>query len=64
MKYSMAEVWGIITLLSGVFAAIKFLHATPDAMLGVLIIFIPVHAIIFETVQRMSRVRRNKNRIL
>jgi hypothetical protein len=63
MKYSMAEVWGIITLLSVVFAFLRYLHSTPGALLGVLILFGPVHAIIKEIVEFMSRRRDHKDRI-
>ena len=63
LKYSMAEIWGMITLLSVVFALLRYLHSTPGALLGVLILYGPVHVIIREIGQFMSRGPDRKDRI-
>ena len=55
MKYTLAQLWGVITLLTIMFAAIRFLYGIPEAIGATIILAIPVHAIVYELVDRMSQ---------
>ena len=63
MKFYMAEFLGMITLLTATFAGLRFLVGSPTAIVGIIIVSVPMHAIVFELVERMTKSRRRHNRI-
>ena len=64
MKFSMAEFWGMITLLTAAFAALRFLYGSPTALAGIIVLSIPVHAMVCDMVEQMSKARRRRKRII
>lgn len=64
MKFSMAEFWGMITLLTATFAALRLLCGFPAAIGGVILLSVPVHAIVCDLVEHMSSAKRRGNRIV
>jgi hypothetical protein len=55
MKYSLAQFLGTITLLTLLFAALRHLYGNPDAFIGIAILALPVHAIVYDLVEHMMR---------
>ena len=54
MKFSMAEFWGMVTILTFTFAGVRWLASLPEAIVAVLVLSIPIHAIVDDLVQRMQ----------
>lgn len=54
MKFSLAEMWGMITILTIAFAAIHHLFGNVEAIIGLIVLFCPVHAIVVELVDKMG----------
>ncbi|MAI35891.1 MAG: hypothetical protein L7W43_10935 [Rubripirellula sp.] len=63
MKFSMAEFWGMVTLLTATFAALRFLIGSPGAIVGIMIVSVPMHVIVCEMVDRMAKSNKRRNRI-
>ena len=63
MKFSMAEFWGMVTLLTATFAALRFLIGSPGAIVGIIIVSVPMHVIVCELVDRMMKSSKQPNRI-
>ena len=63
MKFSLAEFFGMFTLLSVTFAALKLLMGSPAAIVGIIIVSVPMHVIVCELVEFMSRSSRRRNRL-
>lgn len=63
MKFSMAEFLGMITLLTGTFAGLRFLFGSPAAIVGIIIVSVPMHVIVCELVDRMTKSSKRHNRI-
>jgi hypothetical protein len=63
MKFSMAEFWGMVTLLTATFAALRFLLGSPGAIVGIIIVSVPMHVIVCELVDRMTKSSKQRNRI-
>lgn len=59
MKFNLAEFWGMTTLMAAAFAALRFLVDSPVAFGGIVILSVPVHAVVSDLVEMMSRGRRN-----
>jgi hypothetical protein len=54
MKFSMAEFWGMLTLLICTFAGIRWLFSLPEALVAVLVLSVPIRAIVDDLVKRME----------
>ena len=63
MKFSMAEFWGMVTLLTATFAGLRVLLGSPGAIVGIVIVSVPMHVIVCELVDRMSKSRKRSNRM-
>jgi len=63
MKFSLAEFLGMITLLAVTFAAFRYLFGSPAAIGAIVICSVPIHRIVCELVEKMSRKSR-RNRIV
>jgi len=63
VKFYMAEFLGMITLLTVAFAGLRFLVGTPTAIVGIIIVSVPMHVIVCEVVERMTKSRSRHNRI-
>ena len=63
MKFSMAEFWGMVTLLTATFAGLRVLLGSPGAIVGIVIVSVPMHVIVCELVDRMSKSRKRNNRM-
>ncbi len=64
MKYSLAGALGGLTFLTASFAALRFLAGSPDAMVGVIILGVAVHAVIFDWVDQRGRVVNRGRRVV
>lgn len=63
MRFYMAEFLGMITLLTATFAGLRFLVGSPTAIVGIIIVSVPMHVIVCEVVERMTKSRSRRNRI-
>lgn len=63
MKFSMAEFWGMVTLVSFTFAALKLIFSLPEAIAAVLILAFPIRAIVDDLVSQMERGDRKHKRL-
>ena len=63
MKFSMAEFWGMMTLLCFTFAGLKLLFSLPEAIAAVMILAFPIRAIVDDLVQHMERGSRKRRRL-
>ncbi len=63
MKFSMAEFWGMVTLLTATFAALRYLVGSPAAVVGIIIVSVPMHVMVCELVERMTKSNKGRNRI-
>ena len=64
MKFSMAEFWAMITLLTAAFAAVMYLNHEPDCIGAVLILAVPIHAIVHDVTGFMQRSGLRGKRII
>lgn len=63
MKFSMAEFWGMVTLLTFTFAGLRLLFSLPEAIAAVLIVAFPIHAIVSDLIQQMQGRAASKSRL-
>lgn len=63
MKFSMAEFLGMVTLLTATFAALRYLVGSPGAIVGIIIVSVPMHVMVCELVDRMSKSNKQRDRI-
>ena len=64
MRYSLAQFWGVLTLLTMMFAALRLLYGVPEAIGAIIILVVPVHVIVYELTEKMSQRRRRGKRIV
>lgn len=63
MKFSMAEFLGMVTLLTATFAALRYLVGSPGAVVGIIIVSVPMHVMVCELVDRMTKSSKQRDRI-
>lgn len=63
MKFSMAEFLGMVTLLGATFAALRYLVGSPAAVVGMIIVSVPLHVMVCELVDRMTKSNKQRDRI-
>lgn len=63
MKFSMAEFLGMVTLLAATFAALRYLVGSPAAVVGMIIVSVPLHVMVCELVDRMTKSNKQRDRI-
>ena len=63
MKFSMAEFLGMVTLLTATFAALRYLVGSPGAVVGMIIVSVPLHVMVCELVDRMTKSNKQRDRI-
>jgi hypothetical protein len=64
MRFSVAQVWGVITLLTATFAALRYMQASPESLFVILFLVAPVHAMVVDLVEQMSRGSQRGKRII
>ena len=62
MKFSMAEFLGMVTLLTATFAALRYLVGSPAAVVGMIIVSVPLHVMVCELVDRMTKLNKQRDR--
>ncbi|HBV62726.1 MAG TPA: hypothetical protein DEF45_06855 [Rhodopirellula sp.] len=63
MKFSMAEFLGMVTLLTATFAALRYLVGSPGAVVGMIIVSVPLHVMVCELVDRMKKSNKQRDRM-
>ena len=63
MKFSMAAFLGMVTLLTATFAALRYLVGSPGAVVGMIIVSVPLHVMVCELVDRMTKSNKQRDRI-
>jgi hypothetical protein len=58
MRFSLAQFFGMVTLITVMFAGLRMLLGDPEAIGAAIILALPVHTIVCEMVDRMSNVGR------
>ncbi len=64
VRFSMAEAWGMITLVTAAFAALMYIHHEPDCVGAMIFLAIPICGIVRDVIEFMQRSGQRGNRII